>query len=128
MRPVTRFAMIKASEGVSFRDRFFQANWKNSKQSRHIRLGYHFARPSENSPSSEADFFLSIVQPVLEPGDCLVLDMEDENIQTDVSQWTMDWLAHITERVGFLPILYTGPWYLKFSANPTAGWRWGRMA
>jgi GH25 family lysozyme M1 (1,4-beta-N-acetylmuramidase) len=124
-----RFAMVKATQGVSFRDRFFQANWQNAKRARHVRLAYHFARPSENSPSNEANFFVEVVQPVLEPGDCVVLDMEDEQTQADVSQWTMRWLAQVTEDLGFLPLIYTGPWYLdsRLAQRPAAMGTYGLM-
>jgi GH25 family lysozyme M1 (1,4-beta-N-acetylmuramidase) len=108
-----KFAMIKATEGTGFHDRFFLGNWANAKGAGLLRGAYHFGRPSLNDAISEADYFLNFVQPVMQPGDILVLDMEDSDAQGDVSDWVMEWLSHVTERVGFMPMLYTGPWYLN---------------
>ncbi|MDP3929913.1 MAG: GH25 family lysozyme, partial [Bacteroidota bacterium] len=39
------FTFIKASEGRSLRDNYFQENWKNAKEINMLRGAYHFFRP-----------------------------------------------------------------------------------
>lgn len=85
--PACDAAIVKASEGKSYKSGSFAAQWKNAKAKKH-RGAYHFARPEESSANSQADRFLDIVKPIA--GESLWLDLET----SDLSQkQTNDW-AH----------------------------------
>lgn len=105
-----RFAIVKASEGKDYVDRYFARNWSEMGRLMLPRGAYHFARPSANDPISEARHFLSVVEPeVIEAGDILALDMEDEHapVGASLSEWSLTWMDYIVARVGFKPIFYT---------------------
>jgi lysozyme len=109
-----QFAICKATQGTTFRDGFFADNMAEMKRLGLVRGAYHFARPSENSAEDEADFFVSVVQATLEPGDLVALDMEDENVPVgnDVGPWTLTWLRRVENALGYKPLVYTFPNYV----------------
>jgi len=106
-----QFGIAKASEGLTYRDPYFAANWRGMKAAGLARGCYHFARPSRNTPEAEADYFLSIVTD-LQPGDVLALDMEDEHATGDLSGWALTWLQHVEAAAGCRPLFYSGMWHM----------------
>jgi GH25 family lysozyme M1 (1,4-beta-N-acetylmuramidase) len=52
-----RFGYIKATEGTTFRDPTFNANYTNSYYAGFIRGSYHFATPNTSSGKAQADYF-----------------------------------------------------------------------
>lgn len=113
------FAIVKASEGVTFADPHFATHTAGAR-SVGIRCGaYHFARPDTNSGTTtesarrdaraEADWFLSLASP--EPGDLLpALDLETAGLPPDLMiAWTRAWLDRVHRRIGARPLLYTYP-------------------
>jgi GH25 family lysozyme M1 (1,4-beta-N-acetylmuramidase) len=54
-----RFAYIKATEGTTYKDPKFDANYTNSYYAGFIRGAYHFARPDTSSGKAQADYFVS---------------------------------------------------------------------
>lgn len=109
------FAIAKAAEGTGFLDRFFAGNWAAMKANGLVRGAYHFSRPSSTGAVAEAEFFLACLNHAggLEPGDLVVLDLEDPDSGGDLSGWTLQWLQHVHAAVGFKPILYSGRYYLQ---------------
>jgi GH25 family lysozyme M1 (1,4-beta-N-acetylmuramidase) len=94
------FAITKATEGVGFIDPTFRRNWTEM-----LRAGlpvpgaYHFARPDlGNAPEAEADFFLSVVQPVTGSviGTLLALDIE---VDPASAQWAAAFEARLRDRL-----------------------------
>jgi lysozyme len=106
------FCIHKASEGVGFRDRFLAPRWREMKANNVSRGCYHFARPSQTTAAAEADYFLAIVQPLLEPGDSVWLDQEDERFHGNASPWSLEWLERVEDELGFRPGIYTYPAYI----------------
>ena len=118
------FAIIKATEGAlrpgladaqaiaQFGlDPDFRANWAEAKAAGLVRGAYHFGRPDlGNSPEAEADWFWSIVGPVLEPGDLIALDLESGS--GDLHAWAARFLARLKAHAGFNPLLYASPSFL----------------
>ncbi|OEV12836.1 GH25 family lysozyme [Streptomyces nanshensis] len=51
------FAWIKATEGTSYKDPQFSANYLGAHDNGVIRGAYHFARPDASSGAAQADFF-----------------------------------------------------------------------
>jgi hypothetical protein len=71
-----RFGFAKATEGTTWKDPTFAANWANLLAEGKPRGAYHFFHP-ELDPRAQAQFFMSMVQENgLEPGDMLVVDSE----------------------------------------------------
>ena len=54
-----RFAYIKATEGTTYRDPTFNANYTNSYYAGFIRGAYHFATPDSSGGKAQADYFVS---------------------------------------------------------------------
>lgn len=114
------FAFIKATEGLYFNDPWFARNWDQALEHDLYRGAYHFARPSLSAPDKEAQFFLHTIQNAgpLQPGDMLVLDMEDVDYTSggpygSAEAWSLGFLEYVEDAVGFKPIFYSGSWYLE---------------
>ncbi|WP_328466965.1 lysozyme [Streptomyces sp. NBC_00448] len=58
-RKGARFAYIKATEGTTYKDPKFDANYTNSYYAGFIRGAYHFARPDSSGGKAQADYFVS---------------------------------------------------------------------
>ncbi len=54
-----RFAVIKATEGTTYRDSKFSTNYSNAKRAGLIRGAYHFALPNRSSGATQANYFIS---------------------------------------------------------------------
>ncbi|GIH69979.1 glycoside hydrolase family 25 protein [Sphaerimonospora thailandensis] len=105
-----KFGIIKATEGLTFRDSTFARNWKELDKKGIVRGAYHFGHPS-NDPVAEAEHFLSMVnQQPGKPGDLLVLDLEttDGMSVSHVNAWAKTWLAHVKAKTGVTPMVYSG--------------------
>ncbi|MFC7387640.1 glycoside hydrolase family 25 protein [Sphaerisporangium rhizosphaerae] len=105
-----QFGIIKATEGLTFRDSAFARHWAELGKKGIVRGAYHYGHPG-NDPIAEADHFLSVVdaQPA-ETGDLLVLDLEtsDGRSVAQVNAWAKTWLAHVKDETGVTPLFYSG--------------------
>ena len=54
-----RFAYMKATEGTTYRDPTFSANYTNSYKAGFIRGAYHFATPDSSGGKAQADYFVA---------------------------------------------------------------------
>jgi GH25 family lysozyme M1 (1,4-beta-N-acetylmuramidase) len=54
-----RFAYIKATEGTSYKDPNFNANYPNAYNAGFIRGAYHFATPNTSGGAVQADYFVA---------------------------------------------------------------------
>jgi len=108
-----RFGICKASESVDFADPYFPGNWANMLANDVVRGAYHFCRPDENPPQVEAAYFLRCINAAggLLPGDLLIGDFEagTGNLLT----WANTWLDAVAQSVGFLPVFYSGWWFMQ---------------
>jgi lysozyme len=104
------FGIIKATEGVTFRDHAFARHWRELDAKGIVRGAYHYGHPA-NDPIAEAEHFLSMVnsQPA-KPGDLLVLDLEttDGRSVAEVNSWAKTWLSHVKAKTGTTPMFYSG--------------------
>lgn len=111
------FAFIKATEGIHFKDGWFESNWEEAKRVGLVRGAYHFPRPFENTdPREEADYFYNFVNEAgIEDGDMLVLDMEVTNNSDygDYGSWALYWLQIIQSYSEFTPLIYTARNYIQ---------------
>jgi lysozyme len=75
------FAMIKATEGLTFVDPQFRRNWEGAKSIKAHRFAYHYAHPDED-PSLQAQKCVAEVKACgWERGDGIVLDLEENPYQ-----------------------------------------------
>lgn len=99
----TDFVICKATEGLTFVDKycdgFITATEKAGKK-----MGfYHFARPEYNSAASEAKFFLKHTKGYFKRG-IPVLDWESSG-KRNVA-WAKAWLDYVYKETGIKPVIY----------------------
>src|SRR5215831_16264889 len=104
-----KWAFIKATEGTNYVNPYFAGGWSNAKAVNVLRGTYHFARPDQNSPDAEVNWFLRNVN--MEPDDMLALDIEDGS--GDLFNWTMRFLQLIEQQAGRKALLYSGLWFMQ---------------
>lgn len=100
------FVIMKASEGINFKDKMLDKHYNNVVASHINCYGfYHYARPDlGNTPESEADYFLSLVGH--HAGKCLfVLDWEQESLNYS-TEWALKWLRRVYQKTGVKPLIY----------------------
>jgi GH25 family lysozyme M1 (1,4-beta-N-acetylmuramidase) len=119
------FAFIKATEGTTFKDSYYPANWAGAKSVGIVRGAYHFARPS-TSPSAtqsginQANFFLGYAPP--SKGDLqVVCDFEVTGglNATDLAAWLTGFCQQIQTMTHRPAIVYTYP---SFWSNMPSSW------
>ncbi|MDF5758284.1 GH25 family lysozyme [Spongiactinospora sp. TRM90649] len=104
------FGIVKATEGLTFKDGSFARHWGELNKKGIVRGAYHYGHPG-NAPVAEAEHFLSVVngQPG-KAGDLMVLDLEttDGKSAAEVNAWAKSWLSHVKTKTGVAPMFYSG--------------------
>lgn len=107
------FAFIKATEGITFKDKRFLENVKGAQAAGILVGAYHYFKPAF-SGLAQADHFLSVTSAVkLDlPG---VFDWEDKSNTPAAFQIAKakDWLNVVELKTKKLPIIYTGPYFFR---------------
>jgi GH25 family lysozyme M1 (1,4-beta-N-acetylmuramidase) len=106
------FAMAKATEGVSYKDPSFAANWKGMKAAGiKVRGAYHFGHPNDNT-KAQVDYFLGMVGST-GAGDFLVLDIEsaDKQSPTRVAEFSSEFVKLVHNHTKRPVFVYTGEWF-----------------
>ncbi|MEV6104728.1 GH25 family lysozyme [Streptomyces sp. NPDC051940] len=114
-----QFAWIKATEGTSYKDPQFNANYTNAYYAGVIRGAYHFARPNLSSGATQANYFASnggawSRDNLTLPG---VLDIENNPSgsacyglsQTSMRNWILDFYNTYKSRTTRDVVIYTSP-------------------
>jgi GH25 family lysozyme M1 (1,4-beta-N-acetylmuramidase) len=106
------FVIAKATDGRSSEDPMYAIYKADATANGLAFTAYHFARPDDtpNDAIAEADHFVDVAQ--LGPGNLIpALDLERTGglTQTQLTQWILDWLGRVTERLGVRPMVYTSP-------------------
>ncbi|QQE80092.1 GH25 family lysozyme [Alicyclobacillus sp. SO9] len=112
------FAYIKATEGTGYTDPQFTANFKNSEAAGIVRGAYHFARPSESSGTTQADFFVRTLQQQNAKGELPpVLDLEDTGGKSKfaLTDWVNQFVAGVKAKTGTNPVIYVSPSFASSS-------------
>lgn len=107
------FAFIKASEGVTLVDPYFQRNWRESKDAGIIRGAYHYFKPKK-SGIWQARFYLQTVN--VEAGDLPpVVDIEESAglSENELIPNIQDFLNEVESKTKTKPIIYTGYQFYK---------------
>lgn len=101
-----QFAFIKATEGNSYEDPYFEYNWKAARKAGILRGAYHFYRANK-SAYWQAQHFIKTVS--LKRGDLPpVLDIEEVS-QVDKKVLIKNvgtWLEEVEQHYGVQPIIY----------------------
>ena len=106
------FVMIKASEGVNFKDPALDYHLTGlfgttnpAPQKSKCYGFYHYARPDlGNSAKDEAKSFIEFIQPQV--GNCIMaLDWEQKSLNYPVS-WALEWLNYVYEATKVKPLFY----------------------
>lgn len=105
------FVIMKASEGKTYMDTELNNHYNRLHgsndgvpDSTKLYGFYHFARPENNTPEQEAEFFLSLVGH--HKGHCLfVLDWEAQALKYPIG-WALKWLDIVYKKTGVRPLLY----------------------
>ena len=112
------FVFVKATEGISLKDKLFTRNWERIKQEGLKRGAYHFFRPTISAERQAAHFSRSVD---LELGDFPpVLDVEvlDGVSKKELLIGVHAWLVHTEMEYGVKPIIYTNQdFYNKYLRN-----------
>ncbi|MEV5605975.1 GH25 family lysozyme [Streptomyces sp. NPDC052299] len=118
------FAWMKATEGLTYKDPTFSANYLNAYNAGVIRGAYHYARPDVSGGAAQADFFASnggawSRDNLTLPG---VLDIEGTCYgysQASMQQWILDFYNRYKARTGRDVVIYTSPSWWN---TCTGGW------
>jgi GH25 family lysozyme M1 (1,4-beta-N-acetylmuramidase) len=99
----------KATEGNYLRMTTFASNFSQLKALGIRRGAYHFHRKSV-SAISQADFFVNTVRSVIEPGDFLVLDVEEGK---ETSAQLLSWISRVESQLPNEILIYSSDEQLK---------------
>jgi lysozyme len=101
------FVFIKATEGKTWRDKYFQRNWDETRKHNIIRGAYHYYKPNIYS-GDQAKNFIKTVK--LKKGDLPpVLDIEEigKHGVKNMRKGIKNWLNIVEKHYGVKPIIYT---------------------
>jgi lysozyme len=107
------FAFVKATEGQSLLDKYFDYNWAETKKHNIIRGAYHYYKPNVNSTTQATNFIKHVK---LKKGDLPpVLDIEEVGKygSANMKKGIKNWLKLIEKYYGVKPIIYTNASFYK---------------
>jgi uncharacterized protein with LGFP repeats/GH25 family lysozyme M1 (1,4-beta-N-acetylmuramidase) len=126
----TKYAYIKATEGVHFVDDEFATNYAGSANAGLLRGAYHFARPNRSSATAQVDFFVQRGGNWANDGRTLppVLDIEYNPAQGEdmcygmagapMVAWVTEFANVMRDRIGRYPVMYTTRgWWRSCTGN-----------
>lgn len=110
------FVVVKASEGRSYKSPTLDEQYAGAKEAGRLLGLYHFARPDNNGPLEEADWFLACCDSVGGIGEAvLVLDWEREPMD-DVA-WVTAFVGRVWDKARVRTMVY-----MSESATKRANW------
>jgi GH25 family lysozyme M1 (1,4-beta-N-acetylmuramidase) len=124
-----RFAYIKATEGTTYRDPQFDANYVNAYYAGFIRGAYHFATPNTSSGKAQADYFTSHGGAWSKDGKTLppLLDIEYPDgptcyglSQSQMRSWIADFVNEVHAKTTRWAAIYTTTDWWKTCTGNTA--------
>ncbi len=128
--PDLKFVYIKATQGGSFQDNMFQANWKSSRDAGLFHGGYHFLTVTDTAEKQAANFLSrginfslpGVLPPMLDIEDQVGKDAADTarlnklilNNKPAFIQLATDWINIVAKATGRTPVIYS---YKNFFAE-----------
>jgi len=142
------FAFVLATEGVDFKNQFYDSQYGGAAAAGLLRGTYHFAQPHETDGATQADYYVNNGGDWKSDGWTLpgALDIEDNPYnnrngknscydlnQADMVTWIKDFTQRYRQRTGRDAIIYTTTsWWrtctgdsAAFAANPLWLAKWG---
>ncbi|TBU36834.1 N,O-diacetylmuramidase [Dichomitus squalens] len=125
------FAYIKATEGTTFVDPDFSANYNGATTAGLIRGGYHFAHPDTSSGATQAEYFLAhgggwSSDGITLPG-ALDIEYNPDGAEcyglsaSAMVSWIKDFSDTYQARTGVFPVIYTTTdWWTTCTGNSAA--------
>ena len=110
------------TEGTTYTDNLFAANWAGMKQAGVVRSAYHFFH-SNVDPTTQANHFLAVMG-TLQPGDLpptLDLEVTDGQSAATITSTTITWLDAVAAATGTKPILYSSSSFISGTLGSPAG-------
>jgi lysozyme len=104
-----RFAFIRVSDGTTFADPKFSANWDGAKAANVARGAYQFFRPEE-SAVAQADLLIAAI--ARDPGElppALDVEVSGGRSRAQVTAAVRAWIDRVRARLHVEPIVYTSP-------------------
>lgn len=114
------FIIIKATEGVTYKDPTFTERQKALVDFDKLRGYYHYARPENNKPEDEAKHFVEVVGADTENA-LLILDWEGKAISLSF-EWALRWCNAVKNLTGCTPIIYASANVCKAHAREYKYW------
>ena len=120
------FAVIKATEGTTYTNPYFGADWSAARNAGLVRGAYHYGRPGNSAAAAQARAFVAVVGTTREQGALApVLDLEDDGglSPAALATWAHSFLVTVEQLTGRLPMLYTYPsfWHTAMADNTGFG-------
>src|SRR6266403_2587567 len=106
--PTADFVFVKATEGSSYTNAKFAAQWASAKTHAKVRGAYHFARPEASSGASQADRLLAVAK--VKAGEMLCLDLEVSQLsQSATNSWAKAFGDRLRQKApGVTTVVYMG--------------------
>ena len=123
-----QWAYIKATEGTTYKDPQFNANYVNAYNAGVIRGAYHFARPNSSSGATQANYLASNGGAWSADGRTLpaAIDLEAGCYglsQAAMRNWIADFLNTYRSRTGRYAAIYTTTsWWTTCTGNYSGFW------
>ncbi|MBI5352527.1 MAG: LysM peptidoglycan-binding domain-containing protein [Chloroflexi bacterium] len=119
-----RFVMVKATEGLTYKDDTFKDNWLGAKSAGILRGAYHFFRCNVDA-KKQADNFINFVRSLKDDGELPpVLDLEtnDGMAKEKIVSAVKVWLDTVEAAFKKKPIIYSGQYFLQdYLSQPGGG-------
>jgi len=111
------FAIVKATEGTTYVNKYFAADYSGIRKAGMVRGSYHFARPAYpvgKTALAQAKFYVSHIgntatTKTLPPA--LDLEVDGGLSRTALITWAQNFLIDVRNLTGRTPMIYTYPWF-----------------
>ncbi len=130
------FCIVKATEGTSYKNRYFTSHCDKVLNKKKLLGAYHYANGGD--VQKEADYFLAYVKKYIGKA-IIVLDWESKNNpQFGVNDlaWCSKWCAYVKDKTGVRPVIYVQKsamlavkkagyrlWVAQYEDNNTTGYQ-----
>ena len=113
------FAIVKATEGTSYVNKYFAADYSGIRKAGMVRGSYHFAHPAypvAKTAMAQAKFYVAHIgntatTKTLPPA--LDLEVDGGLSRTALITWAQNFLLDVRNLTGRTPMIYTYPWFWK---------------
>ena len=109
------YVILKASEGITLKDKQFRKNWKDAEKAGLGRGAYHFFRSSKD-PEAQARNYIRTVGRIRESDLPPVLDIETIHkgcSREELNRKALTWLKTVGGHYGRTPIVYSYESFIK---------------